>query len=58
MSPDSKKMCQKGGRRFEFKISLLFIHGFLHLLGYDHEKLKDGKEMFTLQEKIMAKLSD
>jgi len=43
----------------EFKSNLkkelcfLFIHGVLHLLGYDHMNEEDEKVMFGLQEKIM-----
>lgn len=40
------------GREFTF----LYIHGLLHLMGYDHEigELEE-KEMFDLQEKILSK---
>lgn len=34
----------------------LFIHGLLHLLGYDHMKPKDEKKMFDLQKKIIGDL--
>ena len=34
----------------------LFIHGLLHLLGYDHMNSKDEKEMFDLQKKIIGDL--
>jgi len=37
---------------FKSKVFKVFIHGFLHLLGYDHIKLKDFKEMLTEEEKI------
>ena len=37
---------------FKIKVTKIFIHGFLHLLGYDHIKLKDFKEMLTEEEKI------
>jgi probable rRNA maturation factor len=37
---------------FKGKVTRIFIHGFLHLLGYDHVKLKDFKEMLTEEEKI------
>ena len=37
---------------FKRKITKIFIHGFLHLLGYDHIKLKDFKEMLIEEEKI------
>ena len=37
---------------FKSKVIKIFIHGFLHLLGYDHIKLKDFKEMLIQEEKI------
>jgi probable rRNA maturation factor len=37
---------------FKSKVTKIFIHGFLHLLGYDHIKSKDFKEMLTEEEKI------
>tara|TARA_B100000787_G_scaffold157026_1_gene133535 strand:- start:264 stop:734 length:471 start_codon:yes stop_codon:yes gene_type:complete len=37
---------------FKSKVTKVFIHGFLHLLGYDHIKLKDFKEMLIEEEKI------
>ena len=37
---------------FKNKTSRIFIHGFLHLLGYDHIKLKDFKKMVAEEEKI------
>ena len=37
---------------FKNKVIKIFIHGFLHLLGYDHIKLKDFKKMLVEEEKI------
>ena len=37
---------------FKRKLTKIFIHGFLHLLGYDHIRLKDFKKMFVEEEKI------
>ena len=37
---------------FRNKVAKIFIHGFLHLLGYDHIKLKNFKVMLVEEEKI------
>ena len=37
---------------FKDKVIKTFIHGFLHLLGFDHIKLKDYKEMVKEEQKI------
>ena len=37
---------------FKNKVTKIFIHGFLHLLGHDHIKLKDFKKMNLEEEKI------
>ena len=37
---------------FKNKVIKIFIHGFLHLLGHDHVKLKDFKKMSKEEEKI------
>ena len=37
---------------FKNKVTKIFIHGFLHLLGYDHIKLKDFKMMLIEEEMI------
>ena len=37
---------------FKNKVIKTFIHGFLHLLGYDHIKLKDFKKMLKEEEII------
>jgi len=39
-------------REFKNNVIKVFIHGFLHLLGYDHIKLKDFKKMIKEEEKI------
>ena len=37
---------------FKNKVTKIFIHGFLHLLGHDHIKLKDFKKRNQEEEKI------
>jgi len=39
------------------EVAFLFIHGLLHLLGFDHETSdEDEEEMFDLQEAILQNL--
>src|SRR6056300_954069 len=37
---------------FKQKVVKIFIHGFLHLLGHDHIKLKDFKKMIKEEDLI------
>ena len=37
---------------FKEKVTKTFIHGFLHLLGFDHIKDKDYKKMLNLEESL------
>ena len=39
-------------KNFKKKIIKTFIHGFLHLLGFDHMKNKDYKKMLREENKI------
>jgi probable rRNA maturation factor len=38
--------------QFKSNVTKVFIHGFLHLLGYDHIKAKDFKKMLIEEQKI------
>ena len=41
------------GHSFFRELAFLTVHGLLHLLGYDHMRLEDEKEMFSRQELIL-----
>lgn len=44
------------GRAFDAHVSHLVIHGFLHLLGYDHVEPEDAAVMEPLEANILAGL--
>ena len=41
---------------FDHHLSHLAIHGFLHLIGFDHETDQEAEEMEALERKILAQL--
>jgi probable rRNA maturation factor len=41
---------------FDHHLSHLVVHGFLHLVGYDHETDDDAEAMETLEQDILAQL--
>lgn len=49
----AKEQSIEYGHSYLRELSFLLIHGFLHLLGYDHMNEEDEKEMFSLQEEIL-----
>jgi len=51
----AKKGAKEYGHGVEDEIKLLFLHGLLHLLGYDHET--DNGEMRKKEEEIIKKLN-
>ncbi|MDP9444583.1 MAG: rRNA maturation RNase YbeY [Actinomycetota bacterium] len=42
------------GHSVRHETDLLVIHGILHLLGYDHAGPQEEREMFGLQERLLA----
>ncbi len=51
----TKRQAEEIGNTFEEELRFLFMHGVLHLLGYDHET--DNGEMFEMQKTLKKRLS-
>ena len=45
------------GKPFGHHLAHLAVHGFLHLLGYDHECEKDAARMERLEREILQRLA-
>jgi len=44
------------GKRFDHHLAHLAVHGFLHLVGYDHEGDDEAETMEALETEILAQL--
>ncbi|MEK0313012.1 rRNA maturation RNase YbeY [Cohnella sp. 56] len=52
--PRMHEQAEEYGHSAERELGFLFVHGFLHLLGYDHGDEAAEREMFAKQEEILA----
>ena len=52
----TRKEADDEQKPFDHHLSHLAIHGFLHLMGYDHETDDDAEAMEGLEQEILAQL--
>lgn len=51
-----EEQAKEYGHSFERELSYMLVHGFYHLMGYDHIEEQDKKKMRPKEEKILAQL--
>lgn len=51
--PRAKEQAEDYGHSYERELGFLAVHGFLHLLGYDHMTDEDEKVMTNKQKEIL-----
>lgn len=51
-----EEQAKEYGHSFERELSYMLVHGFYHLMGYDHIEEKDKIEMRPKEEKILSDL--
>ena len=55
IAPDvAERQTHEFGTTLEQEISLLFVHGLLHLCGYDHIVEEDAKVMEALEDEVFS----
>lgn len=52
----AKRQAEEYGHSERREMAYLFLHGLLHLLGYDHIKEEDKQKMRTKEEEILNSL--
>ena len=55
--PKVEEQAKEYGHSFERELSYMLVHGFYHLMGYDHMEEEDKKEMRAKEEKILGTLN-
>lgn len=51
-----KEQAIEYGHSFQRELSYMLVHGFYHLMGYDHIEEEDKKQMRPKEEKILEEL--
>lgn len=54
--PQAAKQAKQKSHSIERELTVLLIHGILHLLGYDHRGDYESSEMKIIEEKILENL--
>ena len=52
-----KEQAEEYGHSFERELSYMVVHGFYHLMGYDHIEEEDKKIMRPKEEKVLEQLN-
>lgn len=52
-----KMQADEYGHSFERELAYMLVHGFYHLMGYDHIQEEDKKEMREKEENVLSELN-
>jgi probable rRNA maturation factor len=53
--PTARRQAKAAGKALREELALLWVHGLLHLLGYDHATKREEKRMFALQDALLGR---
>ena len=51
-----KQQAEEYGHSFERELSYMVVHGFYHLMGYDHIEISERNEMREKEENVLRRL--
>lgn len=55
--PRAERQAREAGCSFSAEIERLLVHGFAHLLGYDHERsIADDKKMKRIEQQLLQRI--
>ncbi len=54
----ARQQSRSSGHSLQYEVEMLFVHGLLHLVGYDHDSKEQWQEMTRLQDHIMQKIAN
>lgn len=50
----AKRQAEEQGHELSTEIQILFVHGMLHVLGYDHEEISDKVKMTEAEKAVLG----
>lgn len=56
--PQAERQAERMGHPIEREMTVLLIHGLLHLLGYDHRKPSERRRMRAREDAILIRLTE
>jgi probable rRNA maturation factor len=56
--PIIRRQSRRTGLSERGELGYMIVHGVLHLLGFDHMKKKEEREMFALQDALYSALEE
>jgi probable rRNA maturation factor len=54
--PTALHQAEEYGHTLQREVAFLLVHGFLHLIGYDHQDEESEQEMIRIQESVLGNL--
>ena len=54
--PQVQKQAKEYGHSFERELAYMLVHGFYHLMGYDHIRKEDKLEMRPKEQNVLSRL--